>query len=378
MKLKLSAYKPSSDYSYKYSITIITLFSALYFIIPYLLEPFVGDDFYVYSHYQSETFIYSLFCFISLIFCTYIVTQKAEHFTNIACPRPSLQTCKIIFWLNFIYLIKIILIGILANGADRITLLGLISKQLFPGYGYILLLVLISIIHIKRDKYLFLFFSTCVIIDILYHGKIFSTYALMLTMFYLDDKKIKLTIRRLLLIGVLGITFLFSIFIIRAITSGSGFILNIYSFFSEFIGVNATIGWGYEYTENNLPPSFTEYDSVLQNYYIQEVGHGLALSPVAYFLGNFGHKFSFFIGWTLYILLLLIIYSITIRFIGRYALLILLYNFIHLLRHGPDIFLSNSITQSIFLIAILIAFSSINKKSVLTLPVNRNNYESWR
>ena len=62
-----------------------------------------------------------------------------------------------------------------------------------------------------------------------------------------------MSMRKLLLIGLLGFSFIFTIFTLRALSSGGFFLVDVYSIFSEFMGVNATIGWGYEYNMANSP-----------------------------------------------------------------------------------------------------------------------------
>lgn len=374
MKLRLCVKKRLSNYSGSYVRTILIVLSFLYSIFPYLLQKIVGDDFYIYSSYQSFTILYSLYFLLMLWLVFRALQMKVRKFESINCVHPTKKNIKFFWWMNFSYFGLIIIRGIFARiqGADRTFLLELISSQLFTGYGFILLLVCISVIWLREKKYLCYFVVICFLIDFIYQGKIFTTNVIMVVMFYLDDLRISISVKRLLLIGLLGFGFLFLIFAIRAITTGEESVfLSVYSLFSEFMGVNATVGWGYEYYLFNQPPSFVDFGSTLREYYIEEVGHGLALSPVAYFLANYGISYSYFISLFAYFGITYIFYVLSIRIIGRFALFVFMYNYIHLLRHGPDLFLSKSIFHICFLIALILLFNIYKEHNIIEYEKNR-------
>ena len=375
MKLKLCVEKRLNDYSCDYVKTIFIAFSLLYLILPYCLYNIVGDDFYIYSSYQSLTVFYSLVFFFLLWLVFGLLQKQVRKFETVNSIPPDRISFKIFFSIDSIYLLVIILRGIQfrLHGADRNYLLEMISSQLVPGYGYLLLLACISVIYLKERKYLFYFVGICFFIDLIYQGKIFTTNAVMVTMFYLDDLRIKISIKRLCYIGLVGFGFLFMIFAIRAVASGENVFVSVYSLFSEFMGVNATIGWGYEYFSSNQPPALLDFDFILREYYIDEVGHGLALSPVAYFIGNFGTTYPYFFSLFLYLGIIYILYFLSIKVLGRYALFVFMYNYIHLLRHGPDLFLFKSFLHTLFLVLVILLFNNYQEqKKGYSNYANRN------
>lgn len=350
-----------SRYSPNYSVAILIAFSFLYFVLPIGIQYIVGESFYIYSSYQFQVTGITLSFFGGLILFIAFLRAGVKKYPYTRSIPPDKYSFKIFFYINMIYLIIIVVRGILfrMQGATREYLLEYISAQLIPGYGYLLLLAGIAIIYLKNDKLLYYFVAVCLIVDLIYQGKIFSTNAVMVAMFYLDDKKVKISFKKLLVIGASGFGFLFIIFAIRAIGSGDNPLMSIYSLFSEFMGVNATIGWGYDYYKSNMPMVLSGFDLILQDFYIRTSGHGLALSPAAYFVGNFGDKCLFVSAF--YLIAIYCFYRITSMVIGRFALFVFMYDFIHLLRHGPNLFLSKSITHILFLIGILIFFNNYKK-----------------
>jgi hypothetical protein len=350
-----------SRFLFNYSLAILIVFSFLYFVIPIGIQYIVGESFYIYSSYQFQVTGITLYFFGGIVL--FIVFLKARVKIN-PCTRsipPDKYSFKIFFYINMIYLIIIVIRGISfrIQGVTREYLLEYISAQLIPGYGYLLLLAGIAVIYLKSDKLLYYFIAICLIIDLIYQGKIFSTNAVMVTMFYLDEKKLKISFKRLLIIATCGFGFLFIIFTIRSIGNGGNALINIYSLFSEFMGVNATIGWGYDYYKSNMPMALSGFDLILQEFYIGISGHGLALSPAAYFVGNFGDGYLFMSPF--YLIVLYFFYRISSMIIGRFALFVFMYDFIHLLRHGPNLFLAKSIAHLLFLIGILIFFNNYKK-----------------
>lgn len=350
--------KQSDNYFCNYSRTILIVFSFLYLVFPLFIQPIVGENFYIYSYYQYKVTCYSLLFFVGVVLLICNLSHCISKHAYVSCPLPDKTSLKFFYWLNILYFIKMILHGIPLKlaGASREELLMSISSQLITGYGYVLLLACISLLCLKNQKYIIIFALCCLCLDIIYQGKIFSSYLIMLLMFYLDNLRIKMSMRKLLLIGLLGFSFIFTIFTLRALSSGGFFLVDVYSIFSEFMGVNATIGWGYEYNMANSPMALTNFDTILQDFYIADVGHGLALSPVAYFIGNFGNKYLFIS--VLFFVFIAILYGISSMIIGRYALLVFMYDYLHFMRHGPDLFLLKSITHLSFLIIILCIFQN--------------------
>ena len=357
MKLKLSVKGESNKYPYS-TLAILT-FCSLYIILPYFLQAIVGDSFYIYSSSQNSSILPSLYFFLNIVICFAIIIHDLKWHNKINIGKLTTRSYKLLIWLTIIYLIIIALrdIPLKLGGASRTEMLGAISRQLLPGFGFLLLLSFISIIQSHNKKLLLIFCLICFLVDIIHEGKIFTSYALLCMMFYFDDSLIKISLKRIILIGCIGLCFLTMIFFMRASAVGENPFLSVYSLFSEFMGVNATSGWAIEYSNNNLPPDLNDFDTTLRNYYINNVGHGLALSPVAYFIGNFP---SYYLVVPLYFGIITLIYLAGNRLIGQYSILILLYNLIHLLRHGPNLFLSKSISQIIFVSILFIWINNYN------------------
>ncbi len=347
MKLKLSGKELSKKYAY--SNLIILGFCSLYLIIPYFLQNLVGDDFYIYSSFQNQTLIPTIFFFLCLITSITILTYDLKWHSKIEIGKLSIRSYRQIFFLTVFYLLIIIIrdLPLKLSGASRNEMLGAISSQLLPGFGFLLLLCMIAIIQLHQKKFLIIFCIVCFMVDLVHEGKIFVSYALLCLMFYLDDNRIKLSFKRIIILGCVGLSFLLLIFFMRAFAVGENPLLSVYAFFSEFMGVNATSGWAVEYNHAGLPSDLTDFDMTLRSYYLGSVGHGLALSPVAYFLGNFGSLF--YVVTFIYCIIITCVGLIGNRTIGKYSLLVILYNLIHLLRHGPNLFLSKCIFQILFL-----------------------------
>ncbi|WP_316737870.1 hypothetical protein [Pedobacter aquatilis] len=356
----------SEKYSFSYSKIVLIGLAFLYFILPVTLQSLVGEDFYIFSKYQFLVSDRSILFFILLIILLSFLAKKIKKTAIGLKIHPSKGILILAVSLNFVYLLIVLIRGILLRqqGLAREDLLGIISSQLIPGYGYFLLLSFVALLQLKEKKFLFLFILIAFGIDIIYQGKIFVTNALMLSMFYIDNIKLKFSLLRISLIGLSGLAFLVVIFVIRSIaTDGeAGDLTSVYTSFSEFMGVNATVGWSYEFNKQGMPASYFNYDPVLQKYYLSSVGHGLAISPVAYFTGNFGD--SYLVAIIAYFLIIYLIFYYSSKIIGRYAFFVLMYNFIHLLRHGPDIFLYKCILQIMFLIVVIAILKSFEKKLV--------------
>lgn len=350
---------------FSYSKLTLLALAFLYFMMPLGLQYIVGEDFYIFSKYQflvsDRSFIFYLLLVIFLTLLVKFSQKETVSFNRL----PSRQIFNIFYLINISYLLIILIRGVFLRrqGASRDELLSIISSQLIPGYGYILLLACIAIIHLKSKKHLILFIIVAFSVDILYQGKIFATVSLILLMFFIDNMKAKFSYLRLLLIGLCGFGFLTLIFVIRAFAKDgqdSDFV-GVYTFFSEFMGVQATTGWSYGYHLANLPGSFSDFDLALQKYYVSSVGHGLAISPVAYFTGNFG-DFYLVASITFFFILFMIFYYSS-KLLGRYTLFVLGYNFIHLLRHGPNVFLHNCILQLSFLIVVVFLIKSFGPEN---------------
>lgn len=360
------------SYSFSYSILILIGLAFLYLVLPLVLQYLVGEEFYIFSKYQFSVASASAFFFLSLSAMILLLSKKVKITTYLGLSRPSDRLCKLIFLLNFAYLIIVLVRGILlrSNGISREELLNVVSSQLIPGYGYLLLITSLCIIYLKDKWYLAAFLVLAFSIDIVYQGKIFATVGLMITMFYLDNTKYRFSVWRILMLALCGFGFLTLIFVIRSINAEGGTpnddLVTVYTFFSEFMGVNATAGWGYEYFSLHLPRNLFNFDPVLQKYYLSSVGHGLAISPVGYLFGNFGNYYI--LAAIVYLICVFGLFYISSKIIGRYVIFVFMYNYIHLLRHGPDIFLYKCVLQIIFLTFVITFIKVItNNKRKLNL-----------
>jgi hypothetical protein len=368
---------PQEKYLFNYSKVTLLALAFLYFVMPVALQYVVGDEFYIFSKYQFQVSARSIIFYVVLAIFLFLLIRNTQKEVGMFKRLPSKNIFKIIFFFNLLYLSIILIRGILyrRQGASREELLGIISSQLIPGYGYLLLLACISIVHLKSKVNLFLFILIAFAVDIIYQGKIFATVALMLSMFFIDSINFKFSYLRILIFGAGGFGFLMIIFIVRALSADGqdSDLTSVYTSFSEFMGVHATTGWAYGYHLAKLPMALTDFDMALRTYYVSSVGHGLALSPVAYFTGNFGDWYLVFA--VLYFIIVYLIFYFSSKIIGRFSIFVLAYNFIHLLRHGPNVFLHNCILQLMFLIIITFFIKSFSSEKIAK-DESKNN-ENW-
>lgn len=334
-----------SKYSFNYCILALAGFGFLYFILPLILQNIVGPEFYIFSKEQGKVYFENIIFYLLLTSFLFLLSSNVIQTPWIVNSASKFVNYLIII-VTFIYLIFVFGKGLILSrsGVPREELLEIISSQLVPGFGYLLLACFFSIIRLRKAYILIAFGLLALSLDVVYQGKIFVTNALMLTMFFLDNSKIKLTFLRVVSFILIGFGFLAFIFILRSLSAGeSNAAIGVYTYFSEFMGVNATSGWAKEYAATGGVHGFFNFDPILQKFYIGNVGHGLAISPVAYFIGNFGDYYYLIV--IAYFLVLFFMFYLSSYILGRFCFLILVYNFIHLLRHGPDIFLYKCFLQ---------------------------------
>jgi len=154
---------------------------------------------------------------------------------------------------------------------------------------------------------------------------------------------------------MIGLLIVISIYSLRSIDANShtSIVLNLYSFTSEFIGVFSSIGWAMEFHQS-IHQIFN-IDKTLSLFYMPFVGHGLALHPLAYFYIIAKANILFFLYIIfIYFSFVYILLKIFAKFIGNLSIFIILINVIQFFRNGPDIFLKSFITQSLFILSIII------------------------
>jgi hypothetical protein len=337
----------------KFQIKFAILLFIAYFILPITGELFLPENFYLFSdsHNLIAERIYYASFFI-LIFSYFIFYFNNELKYKIIVP---LITKKVLFllFITFSILIFVILINgmyiRLTIGADRNYLLEDLHKFLFSGVSFIFVGGLIYIGSFMKRNIIFIFIFIFILLDILYMGKKFTFYAIALLFFYYDSIN-STTNKKFYTIVLIGVIMVVSTYIIRAYVSSDvdiyKLLFSFYGITSEFLGVYSTIGYALENVEliNN---NYINVVHALYPYYIDSVGHGLALHPLAYFIIVFGEFWLFFIA--IYFMFIYILFRIFSSIIGNLVMFIFIINIIHFFRHGPEIFLKQFITQLIFI-----------------------------
>lgn len=345
----------------------------LYFVIPVPLSKFIFDDtFYIYSAFHPEANTLSLI--YGLIF-GYFVLVLLKPNPSLVRNRTSIDLAnwrgaKIAYYAMIVYSLALMLYGtnLRSLGASRLDLLSAMDDFLLPGMGILLLLASVYAVSnaTKRQFYalLVMFFA----IDLVFNGKIFSFVALVLFFARLDYMQAS---RRAILKAVtlafgFGVIILFLSGLTRIYLAGGFLTTNVegitYLFGSEFLGVQATIGWGIDYFNRGYPLALSNFVIVLEEFYIRSVGHGLGASPGAYFQANFGGNGPLIAIFGCLISLMAV--RASARWLGFVAYLIVAINFQHFLRHGIDVFVMKVLTQMIFAMFISILINSFDHKSM--------------
>ncbi|WP_143870067.1 hypothetical protein [Catenovulum sediminis] len=327
-----------------------------YFVVPYLCSYILPDDFYVFSAFKKDGEYAVLISFMLCILFFYLILRRNKWVKRVDY-IPQLSTNA----LQFIYLIFIVQLTVLALSGTYYRLISginerdiLLEKQhvfLFSGTSYIFVCGFLYMAAFVNRKKLLLLSFLFVYIDILFMGKKFVFYLVGILLYRSDiSQNIKST-KPFIYACIGGMAFLIAIYVVRALTfnSDANILLDVYAVFSEFIGVYATVGWAVEF--NKVISSWWLVVQELSSYYRYQVGHGLALHPVAYFIAVFGD--SWLVGMFVYLLVFSTIYYLTSMLVGSAAVLILLVNIMHFMRHGPEIFLQQFVMQAVFLSIIL-------------------------
>ncbi|MDO8035557.1 hypothetical protein O3297_19245 [Janthinobacterium sp. SUN128] len=350
----------------------------LYLILPSLVSLFLPDNFYVFyknSHDGMMESIFFFFLFVGLFTIIRFVNIDAGMTKSIN----MVGLFKILHIIHVVYLFIVLLIGLkfrLASGATRPELLELISSFFFPGYSYLLVASVCFLVIRAKGIYMLLIGLFFLLLDFAYMGKIFTLLFLVTWMMWADyhNKSGKIFFRGLLLGGSVAV----AIFVIREIVVKGTFTsgLNLYVFFSEFIGVFASIGWAEGYHAQGLPMQILDFNAVLEPFYASSISHGLALHPAAYFVGNFGD--FWILAAIIYTFLLALFSFFTIRSLGFLYVIIFIVNSVHFFRHGPDVFAKNVIVQSIFfvLLILLAKVFTIIAKDNLHLKIHNDTNSS--
>lgn len=339
------------------SRALLILLVFVYFIVPVPVSEFIFEnDFYIYSNSQSGANTLSLV--YGLIFTIWIYTLFKPAQTRPA----SRALVRLINWPGLrvayfgmvVYSVILIRYGqqLRGSGASREALLEGMDEFLLPGMSFLLLgASIFAVSKASRWQFYALFFIF-LLIDMTYNGKIFSFIALILFFMRIDysSPAIRSIIKAFALWAALGVSMLLFSGLTRIKLAGDDLSISAsgiaYLLGSEFLGVQASIGWGVDYFSNGYPQTFWNFGATLEEFYKSSVGHGLATSPGAFFEANFGSGGPFVA--MLACVGSLILFRFSVRSLGWVAYLVVAINFQHFLRHGIDVFLSKVVFQMIF------------------------------
>ncbi|HEY6529178.1 MAG TPA: hypothetical protein VIZ65_10825 [Cellvibrionaceae bacterium] len=341
---------------------LLILLLILYFWVPALVSALIFDnEFYIYSNSQENANILSYIYGAIFISWSYLLFRPTKGFLSnrAAAKLTNWKGLPIAYFTMLTYGLALLVQGqrIRGTGATREELLDGMDDFLLPGMGLLLLLTSVYCVARATRLQFYGMFLIFLLIDITYNGKIFSFLALILFFMRLDYFRppTNLIIKAFLFWGLLGLSMLLFSGLMRLSLAGDDLSTDMigvaYLFGSEFLGVQASIGWAMEYFAEGYPMSFWAFGATLQDFYKSSVGHGLATSPGAFFEANFGNAGPFLAIFGSAITLML--FQISVRVLGWIVYLIVAINFQHFLRHGIDVFLGKVIFQMIF--AILVA-----------------------
>jgi len=355
------------------SRTLLVLLLVFYFILPALVSEIIfHNEFYIYSRLQGEANILSLFYGVIFIFWVHLLFRKevSSHNCRVSIRLVNWMGLRVAYFAMLVYALLVFIYGqkLRVVGASRAELLDGMDDFLFPGMGLLLMLASVFCVAKASRLQFYSIFLAFLLVDMTYNGKIFSFLALVLFFLRLDyaHPSRSTIIKAFGFWGVLGVLMLFFSGLMRMTLAGDDFNSDVvgvaYLFGSEFLGVQASIGWAMEYFSQGYSNIFWAFGSTLQDFYNSSVGHGLATSPAAFFEANFGSlgPFAAIFGCCI----ALISFRVGERVLGWVAYLIVAINFQHFLRHGIDVFLGKVIFQMTFAIVIAALATGRFKRSV--------------
>ena len=327
-----------------------------YFIFPSIASHFVFEGkFYIYSETQPLGDLYSFGIGIFLLGWIRWCVPTGPLYRNKLVEQ--IGQSRIFFWLYLgfhLYMLLLAMYGmrLRMSGASREDLLSGVDTFLVPGMSYLLLSASVATVAARSHWRLVCLMAMCLVIDLIFNGKIFTFLAAAIFFFRLDLLDISDKLRKRIWKGVFIVApgLLLVTGVMRMSLGGGSLefdlISMLYTFASEFLGVQASVAWAVDFFNSGQATTFSTYAVDLMNSYIGEVGHGLALSPVGYFVGYFG---QLGLVWMVLAMFLLAIYiRVANSLISWVVFLILALNFQHFMRHGFDIFMVKVLTQSAF------------------------------
>ena len=343
------------------SRTLLILLVFVYFIVPVPVSEFIFEnEFYIYSNLQTIANRLSLVYGGLFTVWVYLLFKPTRtYLSNGAATRlVNWPGMRVAYFGMIVYSVLLILYGqqLRTSGASREDLLGGMDEFLLPGMSLLLLgSSIFAVSKANRWQFYSLFFIF-LLIDVTYNGKIFSFIALILFFVRIDcaDSTTRTIIKAFAFWAVFGVSMLLLSGLTRISLAGDDLTINAigiaYLFGSEFLGVQASIGWGVDYFAKGYPQTFWTFGATLEQFYKSSVGHGLATSPGAFFEANFGSGGPFMA--ILACGISLMVFRLSARSLGWVAYLVVAINFQHFLRHGIDVFMSKVISQMIFAIII--------------------------
>jgi len=345
----------------KNQILFLLILFFLYFLLPIVSALFLGENFYIFSRSEPEAKLLVLWAFFLSIILVYLVYMATSNeLRNIKkISSFSKKIFKIHFYIFILLMVFLLLNGIyqrITVGADRNYLLSNLHSFLLPGVSVLFIGAIVYIARFFTKEKIFLLVLLFVSLDALYLGKKFSFIAIALLLYHFDFRSFhfKKSKNVIFYIGSFGFIVIISTFVMRQIAANdilevSLASLSIYSLTSEFTGVYATVGHAID--NASFIHEFRNIDSKLSYYYIDSIGHGLALHPISYFIIlNDSYWYLFYIAYFFFIFLLIKFFS---KMIGSILLLIIVVNSIHFFRHGPDIFIWQLLQQSVYITIII-------------------------
>jgi hypothetical protein len=345
--------------------TFFLILVVLYFIVPSIISQYVFDNvFYIYSEYQQTGNKLSLIFGVFLIAWVLFLLPKNVSRNNPIIERISRSRLfEFSYYLFIGYLVLLACYGVhlRMGGAGRSELLDGVDHFLLPGMSFFVINCAVHCIQAKGKIKFVTLVVLCFVVDAIFNGKIFSFLAVGLIFFYLDYINADKRVTRRVLLYTLLLSFLMIVFIglSRTFLSGGDVGTDVLSIVyltgSEFLGVQASVGWAVSYFMNSSPTDLFTFGATLQNSYRDSVGHGLATSPVAYFVGNFGN-WALPVGFAVLGILAMII-RVSRTYLSWVIFVILILNFQHFLRHGFDVFSEKLITQLFYFYLLYLVYS---------------------
>lgn len=355
------------------SRALLVLLLIFYFIMPVPVSEIIFENnFYIYSKLQEKANTLSLLYGVIFIFWVLLLFRKNPPSLNCSASTKLVSWIglRVAYFAMLVYALLVLIYGqkLRVMGASRADLLDGMDDFLFPGMSLLLMIASVFCVAKASRLQFYSIFLTFLLVDITYNGKIFSFLAMILFFLRLDyaHPSRKTILKAFGLWGVLGVLMLLLSGLMRMTLAGDDLNSDVvgvaYLFGSEFLGVQASIGWAMEYFAQGYSTVFWAFGSTLQDFYNSSVGHGLATSPAAFFEANFGSAGPFLAIFGCCIAL--ISFRISERVLGWVAYLIVAINFQHFLRHGIDVFLGKVIFQMIFAIVIATLATGHFKRSV--------------